>query len=62
MQNLIKRQAHGIKVQQTTITISGDEMVRLRREARAQEITVSRHVINLIRAAWKAQETKQEAA
>lgn len=51
----IKRQSHGIKVQQTTITISGDEMGRLRREARSQEITVSRHVVNLIRLAWSVQ-------
>lgn len=55
MDTLIKRQPHGIKVQQTTITISGDEMGRLRREARSQEITVSRHVVNLIRLAWSVQ-------
>ena len=57
MQNgkVIRRQAHGIKVEQTSITISRDEMSRLRREAQAQGITVSRHVVNLIRLAWAVQ-------
>jgi hypothetical protein len=51
----IKRQPHGIRVEQTTITISGDEMARLRREARAKGITVSRHVVNMIRLAWSVE-------
>lgn len=48
----IRRQRHGIQVQQTTITLPGVEMAQLRREAHAQGITVSRHVVNLIRLAW----------
>ena len=51
----IRRQRHGINVQQITITLPGGEMVRLRREARAQGITVSRHVVSLIRLAWSIQ-------
>lgn len=50
----IRRQAHGIKAVTQAITLPGGEMARLKREARDQEITVSRHVVNLIRAAWAA--------
>jgi len=55
MTAVIRRQSHGIKVEQTTITISGAEMARLRSEAKGQSITVSRHVVNLIRLAWSVQ-------
>lgn len=55
MSTVIRRQAHGIRVQQITITLPGDEMTRLRREARQQGITVSRYVVNLIRLAWSVQ-------
>lgn len=55
MSIVIRRQRHGINVEQATITISRDEMARLRREARGQGITVSRHVVNLIRLAWSVQ-------
>jgi len=49
---VIQRQRPGIKSQQTTITLPGDEMTRLRQEAYEQKITVSMHVINLVRKAW----------
>jgi hypothetical protein len=49
---VIRRQPHGIKVQQTTITIAGEEMDRLRREARERGISVSRYVVELIRESW----------
>ncbi len=52
----IRRQRHGIQVQQITITLPGDEMARLRREAKREGITVSRHVVNLIRTATDRQE------
>lgn len=52
MSSVIRRQPHGIKVEQTTITISRDEMTRLRREALEKGITVSRHVVELIRESW----------
>ncbi len=55
MTGTMKRQRPGIRVEQTTITISGEEMARLRREARQQGITVSRYVVNLIRLAWSVQ-------
>jgi len=51
----IRRQKHGIQVEQTTITLPGAQMARLRREAKAQGITVSRHVVSLIRLAWSVQ-------
>lgn len=55
MTAVIRRQRHGINVEQTTITISRDEMTRLRREAKGQGITVSRYVVNLLRLAWSVQ-------
>lgn len=58
---IIRRQRPGIKVQQTTVTLPGDEMTRLRQEAYAAKITVSMHVVNLIRKAWDI-ETTEEAA
>lgn len=51
----IRRQRHGIQVEQITVTLPGVDMVRLRHEARLQGITVSRHVVNLIRLAWSVQ-------
>ncbi len=51
----IRRQPHGINVEQITVTISRDEMTRLRREALAKRITVSRHVVDLVRLAWSVQ-------
>jgi predicted DNA binding CopG/RHH family protein len=54
---VVRRQPHGIKVQQTTITIARDEMERLRSEARAQGITVSRYVVEIIREAWDREAT-----
>ncbi len=48
----IRRQRHGIQVQQITITLPGSVMGRLRQEAARQGITVSRHVVNLIRDAF----------
>lgn len=45
----IRRQRHGIQVQQITITLPGIEMERLRKDARRQGITVSRHIVNLLR-------------
>lgn len=51
----LKYQPHGIKAQQTTITLSGDEMTKVRREARSQGISVSLHIANLIRLAWSVQ-------
>lgn len=58
----IRRQRPGVKVQQTTITLPGNEMERLRKEAYAQRITVSLHVVNLIRAAWAAKDEEESAA
>lgn len=57
----LRRQSHGIKVEQTTITISRDEMTRLRREALAQGISVSRHVVGLIREAWGESNAERDA-
>lgn len=59
---VIRRQAHGIKVQQITITLPGDEMARLRREAHRQGITVSRHVVNLIQCATALREQAETTA
>lgn len=55
MSAVIRRQAHGIRAVSLSITLPGSEMVRLRREARTQGITVSRYVVNLIRLAWSVQ-------
>lgn len=49
---VIKRQRHGIEVQQITVTLPGKDMSRLRKEAQREGITVSRHVVNLIARAW----------
>lgn len=53
--NVIRRQPHGIKVEQITLTISREEMSRLRREAQARGVTVSRYVVDLVRLAWSVQ-------
>lgn len=55
MTAVIRRQEHGIRAVSLSITLPGTEMARLRREARGQGITVSRHVVNLIRLAWSVQ-------
>ncbi len=55
MSGKIRRQEHGIRAVSLSITLPGAEMVRLRREARMQGITVSRYVVNLIRLAWSVQ-------
>lgn len=49
-----RNQPHGIKAQQTTITISQDEMARLRDEALVKRVSVSRHVVDILRATWSA--------
>lgn len=51
----IRRQPHGIQVQQVTVTLPGNQMAHLRKEAGRQGITVSRHVVNLLRLAWSVQ-------
>lgn len=55
MSAVIRRQEHGIKAISLSVTLPGNEMARLRREARQQGITVSRHIVNLIRLAWSVQ-------
>lgn len=52
MSATIRRQAHGIRAVTQAITLPGNDMARLKREAGEQGITVSRHVVNLIRVAW----------
>jgi LDH2 family malate/lactate/ureidoglycolate dehydrogenase len=56
MTAVIRRQRHGIQVEQTTITLPGAEMARLRQEARSHGVTVSRYIIALIRFAWSQQD------
>lgn len=48
----IRRQEHGIKAITLSVTLPTPEMQQLRKEAKAQGITTSRHVVNLIRLAW----------
>lgn len=48
----IRRQEHGIKSQDIRLTFPGAQLDRLRREAAAQGISVSRHVASLIDLAW----------
>lgn len=60
--NAVRRnQPHGIKAQQTTITISQDEMARLRDEALVKRVSVSRHVVDILRAAWSARDAAVDA-
>lgn len=58
----LRRQPHGSKVQQTTITIPAGDMTRLRKEAHADKITVSRHVVNAIRRDWALADALPAAA
>jgi hypothetical protein len=53
---VIRRQTHGIKVKQLTITLPGDDMERLRREALGQRTTASLRARDLIRLGWQAEE------
>jgi len=48
----IRRQPHGIKRQQITITFPAVTARRLRREASERGISISRHVTALIETAW----------
>lgn len=53
---IVRRQSHGIRVKQLSITLPGDQMDRLRREATAQGVTASLRVRDLIRLGWQAEE------
>lgn len=55
MSVVTRRQEHGIKSAPITLTVAGATKARLIREARAQDISVSRHVVNLIALAWSVQ-------
>lgn len=48
----IRRQEHGIKGQSITVTLPATQAERVRREASAQGISVSRHIVALIELAW----------
>lgn len=50
-----RRQEHGIKAMVITLTVPGMMRARLGREARAQGVSISRHVVNLITLAWSVQ-------
>lgn len=55
MSAVTRRQEHGIKAEPITLTVAGEMKARLIREARRQDISVSRHVVNLVRLAWSVQ-------
>ena len=52
---IIRRQEHGIRAVNITMTLPFAQRARLRREAGEQGITVSRHIGNLLRLAWSVQ-------
>lgn len=58
---VIRRQRPGVRVQQTTITLPGDEMERLRKEAYAEKVTLSMYVVALIREAWAMRDGEEVA-
>lgn len=55
MSVITRRQEHGIKAKPITLTVASEVKARLVREARRQDISVSRHVVNLIALAWSVQ-------
>lgn len=62
----IRRQRQGVKVQQTTISLPGDDMEWLRKQAFAEKITVSLYVRNLVQQfrqnAGRERDDQEEAA
>ena len=45
---VIRRQRHGIRVQQITVTLPADQMALLRKAAKKQGITVSRFLAEMV--------------
>lgn len=57
---VIRRQRPGVRAQQITVSLPGAQMERLRKEAFAKKVTVSKHIADLLQSAWES--TDEEAA
>jgi hypothetical protein len=56
----IRRQRPGSRVQQTTVTLPGDDMERLRKEAYALRMTVSMYARNMMQELWQIRDERAE--